>query len=160
VVTDRASFTNDEWDHLVQLPRLVVGAASAAQHDIAYRTTREIEAGYIASANGRQTGNAFVTGVASDTMRIFDEPSTVATTDFTDREAGIVSVLGQVRTVNQLLKTKADVGDAMAYRRWLLTITDIVISAAKSGDFLGIGGTVVTKSEHRFRDRLLVVLQS
>jgi hypothetical protein len=160
VVTDRATFTADEWDQLVQLPRLVVAAASAAQHDLAYRTTREIEAGYIASANGRQTGNAFVTAVARDTMRIFDEPSTVATTDFADREAGIVSVLAQVRTVNQLMKSKADIGDAMAYRGWLLAITDVVITAAKSGDFLGIGGTVVTKSEHRFRDRLLVVLQS
>lgn len=160
MVTDRASFTTDEWEHLVQLPRLVVAAASAAQHDLAYKTTREIEAGYIASANGRLIGNAFVTAVASDTMRIFDEPSTMATADFANREAAIVAILDQVRQANQLLKIKADVTDAMAFRRWLLTITDIVITAAKTGDFLGLGGQLVTKSEHRFRDRLVVVLQS
>jgi hypothetical protein len=52
-MTTRADFASEEWDHVVQLPRWVVAAASAAQHDIAYRTNHEIESGFVASANGR-----------------------------------------------------------------------------------------------------------
>jgi hypothetical protein len=159
-VTTRADFTEDEWDLLVQLPRWVVAAASAAQHDLAYRTNIEMEAGFIASAKGGELGNAFVAEVTNDTMRVFDTPATVRAIEFHDRTAALVEVLERVRTVNQLIKVKAEVADAMAYRRWLLAITDVVISAAKTGGFLGLGGELVTALEQRFRDRLVLALQS
>jgi hypothetical protein len=158
-VTTRAEFANDEWENLVHLPRWVVAAASAAQRDVRYRTNIEIEAGLIASAHGRDTGNAFLTEVAADTLRIFDDRPTVAAIEFADRDAGITSVLDRAAGVNQMLGGRADAGDASAYRRWLLTITDLVISAARSGDFLGFGGQLVTDSERQFRDRLAAVLQ-
>lgn len=159
-MTTRADFTQDEWDRLIQLPRWVVAAASAAQHDLAYRTTIEVEAGFVASASGRDIGNAFVTDVANATMRIYDNAATMASIEFTDRDAAIGEVLERVRAVNQSLKAKATVGDAMAYRQWLLAITDVVISAARTGDFLGFGGQLVTSLERGFRDRLALTLQS
>jgi hypothetical protein len=159
-VTTRADFTNDEWDLLVQLPRWVVAAASAAQHDTPYRTNIEMEAGYIAAAKGRQIDNAFVADLADDTMKLFDAKGTIRAIEFRDRTTAIVSVLDRVRTANQVLKDKADVAGAMAYRRWLLAITDIVISAARTGGFLGFGGELVTAAEMRFRDRLVLALQS
>ena len=143
-VTTRAGFAADEWDLVVRLPRWIVAAASAAQQDLRYRTNIEVEAGFIAAADGREIGNAFVTEVALQTMRVYDDRSNLHTIEFDDRETGIKSVLERVRVVNTLLKEKVEVGDAMAYRRWLLTITDVVISAARSGDFLGFGGTMVT----------------
>jgi hypothetical protein len=145
---------------LVQLPRWIVAGASQAQRDLPHRTTIEVEAGLIASAQGRDLGNAFVTEVAEATLRFFDNRATIAAIEFSDRAAGLSSVLEQARTANQVLKSKADVMDAMAYRRWLLSIADTVISAARTGDFLGIGGKVVTAKEQSFRDRLVLVLQS
>jgi hypothetical protein len=159
-VTTRADFANDEWEQLVQLPRWVVAAASAAQPDLAFRTNIEMEAGFIASANGRESDSPLVTAVAADTLKIFDNRATVQATHFADLEAGIQAVLERVRTANQLLKGKADVADAMAYRRWLLTITDIVIRAARTGDVLGFGGKLVTAPEQRFRDQMVLILQS
>jgi hypothetical protein len=158
-VTTRADFTADEWNLLVQLPRWVVAAASAAQHDLAYRTNIEMEAGFIASAKGGELGNAFVADVTAETMRVFDTPATVAAIEFRDRAAALVEVLERVRAVNHLVKNKAEIPDAMAYRRWLLAITDVVISAAKTGGFLGLGGALITPSEQRFRDRLVLALQ-
>jgi hypothetical protein len=35
----------------------------------------------------------------------------------------------------------------------------VVIAAARSNDFLGFGGQLVTESEQRFRDRLALVFQ-
>ena len=156
----QAGFAADEWDRVVRPPRWIVAAASAAQQDLAYRTNHEVEAGFIASADGRELGNAFVTEVAiADDAYFYDDRAGLHTIEFTDRETGIVSVLDLVRAVNQLLKANVEVADAMAYRKWLLNITDVVISAARSGDFLGFGGSMVTASEHRFRDRLVLVLQ-
>jgi hypothetical protein len=158
-VTTRADFAKDEWDRLVQLPRWVVAAASAAQRDLPHRTNIEIEAGLIASAQGRETGNTFLAEVGADTLRIFDDRSTVSAIEFSDVASGIAAVLERVGGVNQMLGAKVDPADAAAYRRWLLAITDVVISAARTGDILGFGGQLVTASEHRFRDRLAAVLQ-
>jgi hypothetical protein len=158
-VTTKADLAKDEWDRLVQLPRWVVAAASAAQHDLAYRTNIEVEAGLIASARGRDTGNAFLAEIAAETLRIFDDRSLVKSIDLTDRQAGIAGVLDLVGAANELLDAKVDRGDAMAFKRWLLAITDVVISAARSGDILGFGGKLITESEQDFRDRLAVVLR-
>ena len=159
-MTTRAEFAQDEWDSLVQLPRFVVAAASASQRDLVHRTKIEVEAGLIATAHGRFHGNDFVAEVGGDTLRIFDNPAVAGAVEFTNSESGILDVLARARTVNRMLNAKASVTDAMAYRGWLLAITDVVISAARTGDFLGFGGKVITPLEQHFRDRLVVVLQS
>jgi hypothetical protein len=159
-VTTRADFTQDEWDSLVQLPRWVVAAASHSQRDLPHRTTIEVEAGLIASAHGRDAGNAFLSEVGDATLQIFDSRAVVTAIDFGDVRAGLDAVLERVGVVNRMLTAKADPADAAAYRAWLLAITDVVITAARSHDFLGIGGQLVTAKEHRFRDRLAAVLES
>ena len=158
-MTTRGNFATDEWDLVVQLPRWIVAAASAAQHDLTYRTNHEVEAGFVASANGRHSGNAFVNEVAAETMGIFDKRSVVAGTDFNDRDAATANVLERVGLVNRMVTAKAAPDDGAAYRRWLVEIADVVISAARSGDILGFGGQMVTAAEHTFRDRLVLALQ-
>jgi hypothetical protein len=158
-VTTRTDFARDEWDRLVQLPRWVVAAASAAQWDSSHKTRVEVESGLIASAHGRGAGNAFLTEVGEETLKVFDEKATVGAIEFTRAKAGINSVLDQAAQVNQVLAAKADPVDAAAYRQWLLAITDVVIRAARTGDFMGFGGQLVTEAEHKFRDRLAQVLE-
>ena len=100
-----------------------------------------------------------LTEVADECMRVFDNRGVIAGTDFTHRRAAIDSVLEKVGAVNRLITVKADREDAVAYRKWLVSITDVVITAARSGDVLGFGGQLVTASEHNFRDRLVLTLQ-
>jgi hypothetical protein len=157
-MTSRADFAADEWDLLAQTPRWVVAAASAAQHDLAYRTNHEIEQGFCATAHGRQSGNDFVTEVAAETMRIFDNRTVVGAADFADPAAGIDTALAKVTAVAGLLAEKVTPPDAEAYRTWLVDITDVVIRAARSHDFMGLGGELVTKAERGFRDRLTAAL--
>ncbi len=158
-MTSRADFAEPEWELIVTLPRWVVAAASAAQQDLAYRTNHEIEQGFVATASGRESGNAFVTEVAAETLKIFDDRAVVSAEAFDDRKAGVDAVLAKVAAVVALLAEKADRGDAKAYRRWLVGITDVVITAARSNDILGFGGQLVTKAEQGFRDRLVLALQ-
>ncbi len=163
-MTSRDLFTDAEWDLVIQTPRLVVAAASAAQSDLAYRTENELEAGYVATAKGQFSDNAFVTQVASETMLIFDKPAgdaldRLASPEQQERAAGLDAVLDRVAAAHRLLVEKADAADAKAYRRWLVEITDVVITAARSKDILGFGGQLVTAAEQSFRDRLVLALQ-
>jgi hypothetical protein len=157
-VTTLADFTDTERALLVGLPRWIVAAASDVQHDNALRTNDEIEAGFVAVANGRAVGNPFVAEIANRALDVFD--TTLAATGINTRtEAGIDAVLEHAGTAWALVKGRAAVVEAEAYRRWLLTITDDVIAAAKSDGVLGIGGALITPLEQRFRDRLASILR-
>src|SRR5262249_55664593 len=138
-MTSKADFAPDEWQLLVQTPRWVVAAASAVQRDLSFRTQQELDAGYHATAKGSYADNAFVTEVALETIKIFDSSTVVGPADFADATAGVASTLERVGTLSRLLADKADPADAEAYRRWLLQITDAVITAARSKDVLGFG---------------------
>lgn len=151
------SFTNEEWNLLVRVPRWVVEAASAAELDNAQRTHTEREAGFIAVAGGRELGSPVVRDVAQACMGIFDQTPAVS---FADPEAGLSQVLEQIREAAQLVRAKASAEDAAAYRRWLIDVTDVVINAARSGDKLGFGGVAVTPAEKKFRDQVVLAVQA
>jgi hypothetical protein len=152
-----AAFSQEERDLLLRLPRLIVAAASAAEEDSATRTAQEVEAGFIAVANGRDTGNAFVADIARRAMDNFDNK---AVAGMVRGAAGIEAILDQLRTGWQYLKAKAAPADAAAYARWIIAITDDVITAVRSGDVLGMGGVLVSDSEKAFRDKVVAILRS
>jgi hypothetical protein len=160
-VTDRTVFSDSEWSLLVHLPQWALIAASAAQPDNALRTAAEKESGFIIVTRGRESGNPFVVGLANQVVDSDGDPAAApAPIDFSDRSAGIATVLEQAQQVASLLAAKADPADCAAYRRWLLAIVDVVVRAARSGDILGFGGKLVTDSELSFRNRLDQVLRA
>jgi hypothetical protein len=150
-VSGLGSFALAERDLLVRLPRWIVGAASAVQPDNAARTHRELEAGFLAVANGRLAKDPFLTEVANGTLDIFDEESPIET-------SGVDTVLEKASEAWQLLRARVSPAEAAAYARWLLDITDEVISAARSDGVLGVGGLLISPAEQRFRDRLAQIL--
>lgn len=159
-MTDKTVFSAEQWDLLTRLPRWVVAAASAAQTDGALGTAAEKEVGYVAIAWGREAGNPFVAAIAEQlTFADGEDEGLAAAPDFTDVAAGLASVLESARTASGLLGEKADAADASAYRTWLLTIADQVISAARSGGVLGFANRV-SDAEGQFRDNLARVVQA
>jgi len=60
VVTERSAFDQAQWHLLVQLPKWVAQAASAAERDSAHQTAQEEEAGLLAIADGRNADSALV----------------------------------------------------------------------------------------------------
>jgi len=154
-VTDRAAFSDAEWDLLVELPRWVAQAASAAEPNNARQASAEEESGLLAIADGRQSASPLVAELARQLVAIYDDPRKGAVTiDFHDVTVGLATVLGYAREVSQLLVAKMDAADAGAYRQWLLAITDTVIGTVRSGSVLGLGGSVVSEAERRFRHDL------
>jgi hypothetical protein len=161
-VTDRSAFDQAQWHLLVQLPRWVAQAASAAERDSAHHTAQEEEAGLLAIADGRTSDSALVASIAADLVEVYDEHKpdpTAPTIDVHHPDAGLAKVLERAREGAALMIATAQPTEAAAYRRWLLAITDTVIGAARSGGVLGLGGQSVSENERRFREQLARALE-
>jgi hypothetical protein len=157
-------FNDAEWSLLVGLPQSVLSAASAVDHNSAKRTQAEGEAGLEAIADGRQSGNPLVEAVATELVdrvggdpELGEEPPVVVTPP--DPAAYVTDTLSRAREATALLAAKAGVGDAGAYRHWLVTIAEQVVAAAPTGGLFGIGGEQVSAAEGRFVHQLSEALR-
>lgn len=159
-MTKPSVFDPDEWTLIVRVPRWVVNGASIAERHNANRTRKKVEAGFIAIAEGRSTGNVFVREVAQSCMEFFD--TTLAQTGIkaAEPELAVATVLERVGAAARAVRAKAVPADAAAYCQWLLTITDVVINAGQSDGVLGFGKVQVTPAELRFREQMALALRS
>ena len=161
-MTDRSAFDQAQWHLLVQLPRWVAAAASAAEQDSPHQTAQEEEAGLLAIADGRTSPSGLVVQIATELVEIYDEQKpdpTAPSIDVRHPAAGLADVLDRARQGAALMIAKAQPTEAAAYRRWLLAITDTVIGAVRSGAVLGLGGQTVSENERRFREQLARALE-
>lgn len=157
-MTARSEFTPEERNLLVRLPRWVVGAASAVHDDGAARNQQKIDNGLLAVANGRINDNPVVADLAVEAVKVYDDDPKAAGVDPTTPE-GRDLVVGYAQTAITILRTKAEDADALAYRRWLLDITDFVITDVRH-ERIGFGGVHVHPDEKQFRDRLSQVTRA
>jgi hypothetical protein len=160
-MTSQRVYSDEEWGLLVGLPQAVMMAAIFAEADSTNRTANESGAGLDAIAAGRDSGSALIRDVARELMTRLGDPETgelPPVMDVGTRQIDLGDVLERARSATDLLGAKAGPGEAAAYRHWLVSIADQVVNAAKSGGFLGIGGSWVSESERRFVDELSVVL--
>jgi hypothetical protein len=167
VFTD-LGFSDSEWGLLVGLPQAVVLAASAVEHDSVRRTVAENAAGMEAIADARQSASPLVNAIATEVVARLGDPGEAEEVpgiepelpfiEAGDTQAVIADVLERSHAAAVLLAQRTDEGEAGAYKHWLVTIADQVVSAATSGGVLGIGGTTVSDAERSFRDELSHVL--
>jgi hypothetical protein len=160
-MTSQRVYSDEEWGLLVGLPQSVMLAAIFAENDSVNRTADESGAGLDAIAAGRDSGSTLVRDVALELVDRLGDPETgelPPVLDVGTREVDLGEVLDRARTATDVLAAKAGPGEAAAYRHWLVGIADQVVNAAKSGGFLGIGGSWVSESERRFVDELSTVL--
>ncbi|MEQ4301868.1 hypothetical protein ABNF97_10830 [Plantactinospora sp. B6F1] len=154
-------FSDDEWGLLVGLPQSVLTAASAAESDGGRRTRTENAAGLERIAAGRESASPLVAAVAGELIIRIGDPEVgeeLPVIEPDDPKALIADVLSRARSASKLLAGRVSEGEAGAYRHWLLTIAEYVVTAASTGGVLGLGGDEVTESERRFRDELAHVL--
>lgn len=150
-MTDRTEFSDEEWDLLIGLPRWVARAAVAAERDSKRRTRVEVEAGFVAVANGRKLGSPLVASIAREAMDIYDDAGGI---DFSKAEAGIAAAIEKVTAAVAVLVAKADEAERAIYAKWVVTVADDVILASRTGDRFGIGGHAASSAELRFKAKL------
>ena len=154
-------FSDEEWGLLVGLPQAVLTAASAAESDSTRATMAESAAGLETISTGRESASPLVAAVAGEIVTRVGDPEAgeeLPVIAPEDPRAYAEDVLGRAKAAAALLAEKVDEGEAGAYQHWLVEITDQVVGAATSGGILGLGGSQVSPSERRFRDRLAQVL--
>jgi hypothetical protein len=154
-------FSDDEWGLLVGLPQSVVTAASAAESDSSRRTRSENAAGLESIAAGRESASRLVAAVAGELVARIGDPEAgeeLPAIEPADPKAMIADVLARAKRAADLLARRVDEGEAGAYKHWLLSIADNVVTAAPTGGVLGLGGETVSEAERRFRDELAHVL--
>jgi hypothetical protein len=154
-VTVRSEFTPEERNLLVRLPRWVVGAAVHVHEEGASRTQQKLDNGFLAVANGRSMGNPLIAELAAATLKVYDEDPKASGVDPSTVE-GRDLVIGYAQTAMTILRAKADDVDATTYRRWLLDITDFVITDVRH-ERIGFGGVHVHPDEKQFRSKLSAV---
>nr|WP_205808290.1 hypothetical protein [Micromonospora sp. HNM0581] len=146
---------------LVGLPQSVLTAASAAESDGTRATMAEGAAGLETISGGRESASPLVAAVAGEIVTRVGDPEAgeeMPVIEPPDPRGYAEDVLGRAKEASALLAAKVDEGEAGAYRHWLVEIAEQVVGAASSGGVLGLGGTEVSPSERRFRDRLSQVL--
>ncbi|HEV7898142.1 MAG TPA: hypothetical protein VGP31_09900 [Planosporangium sp.] len=160
-MTSQRVYSDEEWGLLVGLPQAVMMAAVNAESDSTNRSASESGAGLDAIAAGRDSGSTLVRDVALELVKRLGDPETgelPPVLEMGSREVDLGDVMDRARSAANLLTAKAGPGEAAAYRHWLVSIADQVVNAAKSGGFLGIGGSWVSESERRFVSELSAVL--
>lgn len=157
----RWGFSDDEWGLLVGLPQAVLTAAIAVESDGSRRTKAEGAAGHEALSAGRQSASPLVAAVAGELVSRVGDPEAgeeLPVISPSDPAKLVDDVLDRAGQAAALLPKRVDSGEAGAYKHWLVSIAEQVVSAASSGGVLGLGGEQVTEAERRFRDRLAAVL--
>ncbi len=157
--TERTTeYSPEEWQLLVELPELVVIAATSAEPDGMRRTIDEGLAGDKGIESGRRSDSPLVRRVAGELWTDEDagEPQPAAV-EFNDRSQGLADVLAKCRQAVGVLGREAP-ADARAYCDWLVAIAEQVCGAAKSGGFLGLGGEQLSSAERQFLADLAAAL--
>jgi hypothetical protein len=152
-MTDKTSFTPEEWRQLLRSVSLAGVAVTAASPSGPIGVVKELFAAgkIVARANADVPANELIKAVAAELAT--QEGRTQATEGMQTEFAGAspdqikARAIEALRHAAAIVDTKADAREAREFKLWLRSISQEVAEAAKEGGFLGIGGVRVSEAE-------------
>jgi len=153
-MTDKNSFTADEWTTLGQAPALTALAVTLAGSSGLLGTLAEAVGLTSALVEGTKSDNPLIRALCQreemaaaqkglrEKVKGF-KPGNLAAAQSEVRSAA----LDQLRKAMQILTDKGIEADGTAYRAFITDIAQRVANAAKEGSFLGFGGERVSEGE-------------
>jgi hypothetical protein len=159
-MTDKASFSPEEWAGILQTPGAVsmyIITASPAIGD----SMKESFALAQNLSNPQQKESAG--GLLKAVLGEFTDASSAraAQPKFEGAQdmAGLRAMILENITENvAVIDAKADANEALDFKMWLYKVANDTAHAAKEGDFLGIGGEKVNQAERDALSQLATVL--
>jgi hypothetical protein len=151
-MTDKSSFTPDEWKVLLESVTMAGIAITAAEPSGLWGLLKEsfAEGGELVKAKMDPKTNSLIKAVVADfetsqgrSIARDGLKAQLAGSKPTDIKAKCIETLRQAGAV---VDAKAP-GDAAAFKGWLRQISQHVAEAAPEGGFLGIGGVQVSDIE-------------
>lgn len=173
-MTALTDFSPQDLAVLNRTPTAVAMAAAYADQDGALTLAKEMEAGLTAA---QEAAFAFpeneIIQFLAESMQNVDEETDSDTDDEQDAnedqpedivEERSPSLAGEssldlVAQSMAIMKSTATLEEFVQFKHWLFAIADQVTLAAKTGGFLGIGGTQVGEGERSYLEGLRVVLE-
>jgi hypothetical protein len=150
-MTNKTSFTPDEWKTLLEGVMMSGLAVSAAEPSGLFGALKEAFAESHTLVEARSGPNELIRSLAAEFET--SEGRTFAREGLKERLSGVVGAAGvkdksiaTLQEVGTLLETKAP-EDAAAVKQWLYHISEKVADADAEGGFLGFGGVRVTEKE-------------
>jgi hypothetical protein len=158
-MSDRSTFTADEWLALRLAPALVGAGVMASSPDGVLAALKESVAMGTASfrALDRFKDVALLKALATDRDGVTEGlKSALGTGDFASRATEVrATALRHVTQAITLLRAKGDAREAEAYASWLTDLAAGVAGASsESGGFLGFGGEKISDAERAFMAEL------
>jgi hypothetical protein len=151
-VTNKASFTPEEWHRIVASPMVVSMAVTASDPSGLWGLLKEGMAGGWAMLQARRDpgSNELIKAVAEDFATAESRESTRNALQAKFKVKDIAEIrtkaIEELRSVAGLLDAKAP-SDAGAFKNWLREIAQKAAEAATEGGFLGFGGVAVSEAE-------------
>jgi membrane-bound lytic murein transglycosylase B len=152
-MTDKTSFTPDEWRQLLRSVSLAGVAVTAASPSGPIGVVKEMFAAGKIVARAKTDGAAseLIKAVAADLAT--PEGRKQATEGMDTEFAGAspdqikARAIEALRRAAAIVDAKADSQESREFKMWLRSISQEVAEAAKEGGFLGIGGVRVSEAE-------------
>ncbi len=173
-MTALTDFSPQDLAVLNRTPTSVAMAAAYANQDGALTLAKEMEAGLTAASEAAFTfpENEIIQFLAASMQNVDDETGTESDDDrdaVEDQPEDVVeerspSLAGEasldlVAQSLSIMRSTATLEEFVQFKHWLYAIADQVTLAAKSGGFLGIGGTQVGEGERAYLEELRAVLE-
>ena len=152
-MTTQTDYTGDEWARLVRGPLVAGLAVSIADPGGPVEALKETAAAVRASQAPPESP---LLVEISTQIRDLAQNRENPLGGFEIGSAAMAGqqVLDELRAIDVILRTKAEPGEADAYREWILAAAQASADAAKEGGFLGIGAQRVSEGEQQMLERL------
>jgi hypothetical protein len=152
-MANKANFTKDQWDKILQAPLLVGFAVSAGDPGGFIGTLQEsmASASALAAAKADAGGDALIKAAVDDLLTPEARTAARERIRLLIQGCGLAEI--KLRALEELRDT-AKILDAAAseesgpFKAWLVNIAKLVAEAATEGGFLGFGGERDSAAEH------------
>ena len=151
-MTDKSSFTPDEWKTLMESVMATGVAVSAAEPSGLWGMMKEgfASASVLSEAKSKQDGNPLIRALVDDFVSSEGRQSVQSGLKEKFKGAQPADVkersIDLLRQASTIVDTKAP-QDAPAFKSWLEQLGQRVADASKEGGFLGFGGVQVSEAE-------------
>ncbi len=153
-MTTKGDFTDEEWARLRRAPFVAGLAISLADPGGPIEMAKETMA-TLKSATNPSSREQLVVEVALDVQAATQQRQNLLK-DFNVSKGALAGqqVLDELRSVTQLVASKATPEEVEAFSAWLLATAQAAADAAKEGGFMGFGAEQVSQGEQDMLDQM------
>jgi hypothetical protein len=159
-MTNKADYTQEEWNVLVAMPSVVALAVMLAQDSQPRGRKEELKAldGALVSAAAEYPDNQLVQAVLEDARRAAASEEVEQYGKLRKTEKAQEVAVEWCEKVNAVLAPKSSFLEADGYKRFVLTAGLEVAMASTDAEYLGIGGGKLSIGERKTLLKLVDVL--